>query len=56
MKLKEKGQKLKNLEKKREEMEKIKNANFGTEVDEETFLGIIVSVFLGTKFFHSTIR
>ncbi|KDR19694.1 WD repeat-containing protein 52 [Zootermopsis nevadensis] len=38
MKLKEKGQKLKNLEKKREEMEKIKNANFGTEVDEETFL------------------
>jgi hypothetical protein len=56
IKLKEKEEKLTNLEKKREEMEKIKKENFGLELDEETFLGIIMSVSLGTKFSHSASR
>jgi hypothetical protein len=37
-------------------MEKIKKENLGIEIDEETFLGIIMSVLLGTKSSHSTSR
>lgn len=39
-----------------EGMEKNKKENLGIEIDEETFLGIIMSVLLGTKSSHSTSR
>jgi hypothetical protein len=57
VKLKEKeGKILKNLEKKREEMEKIKKENSGLQPDEDTFLGISYSVSLGTKSSQSASR
>jgi F0F1-type ATP synthase assembly protein I len=55
IKLKEaEERKLKKLEKDRKEMEKSKKENPGMDIDEETFLGIIVSVLLGIKFSRFT--
>lgn len=39
--------KLKKLERKREEMDKIKKENLGMDIDEETFLGIINYICIG---------
>jgi hypothetical protein len=48
--------KLKKLESKREEVDKIKKENLGTDTDEETFLGIIISVLVGAELSHSVSR